>query len=63
MTIVDPAWPRANVWLAGESEDPSLLVVGVPSSTASLSPSRADLAPLEVRNRLHRFSTHQFLEQ
>ena len=57
MTIVDPAWPRANVWLAGESEDPSLLVVGVPSSTASLSPSRADLAPIEVRNRLHRFST------
>lgn len=57
MTIVDPGWPRANVWLAGENPDPELIVVGVPSSTASLSPSRADLAPLEVRDRLSGFST------
>jgi len=57
MAILDPHWPRANVWLAGESADPDLLVVGVPSSRASLSLSRADLTPLEVRDRLGRFST------
>lgn len=33
------------------------MVVGVPSSKASLVPSRADLAPLDVRHRLDRFST------
>jgi len=53
----DPQWPRANVWLASESPEPELLVVGVPSSRSSLTPSRADLAPLEVRSRLDRFST------
>jgi formiminoglutamase len=58
MPIVDPFWPRADVWLAQESPSPDVLVVGVPSSKASLSPSRADLTPLEVRDRLHRFSTY-----
>ncbi|HET9260200.1 MAG TPA: arginase family protein [Acidimicrobiia bacterium] len=57
MPIVDQLWPRADVWLAQENPDPDVLVVGVPSSKASLSPSRADLTPLEVRDRLHRFST------
>ena len=58
MPIADPNWPRADVWLARESPEPDVLVVGVPSSKASLSPSRADLAPLIVRERLHRFSTY-----
>jgi len=53
----DPSWPRAGTWLAGEAAEPELLVVGVPSSQASIGSSRADLAPLEVRHRLHRFST------
>lgn len=57
MTAIDPHWPRANVWLAAEPDRPDLVVVGVPSSRASLTGSRADLAPLEVRTRLHRFST------
>jgi formimidoylglutamase len=57
MPINDPHWPRADVWLAQEHPDPDILVVGVPTSRASLSPSRADLAPLEVRDRLGRFST------
>lgn len=57
MTAVDPRWPRASVWLTGEAAEPDLLVVGVPSSKASLLQSRADLAPLEVRRRLFRFST------
>jgi formiminoglutamase len=57
MPIHDPHWPRADVWLAQEHPDPEILVVGVPSSRSSLSPSRADLSPLEVRDRLSRFST------
>jgi formiminoglutamase len=55
--IVDPRWPKASIWLAGDADDPEILVVGVPSSRASMGSSRADLAPLEVRNRLERFST------
>lgn len=57
MPITDPHWPRADVWLAREDPDPEILVVGVPSSKASLSPSRADLTPLAVRERFGRFST------
>jgi formimidoylglutamase len=57
MAITDPHWPRADVWLAQDNPDPDILVVGVPSSKASLSPSRADLTPLAVRDRLSRFST------
>jgi formimidoylglutamase len=57
MPIHDPHWPRADVWLAQEHPDPDILVVGVPNSRASLSPSRADMAPLEVRDRFSRFST------
>jgi formiminoglutamase len=58
MPPTDPFWPRASNWLASESADPSLLVVGVPSSKASIGGSQADLAPLEVRERLDRFSTY-----
>lgn len=57
MPINDPYWPRADVWLAQDHPDPDILVVGVPTSRASLSPSQADLAPLEVRDRFSRFST------
>lgn len=53
----DPRWPTARQWLTEEALEPELLVVGVPSSQASLGLSRADLAPLEVRHRLDRFST------
>ena len=57
MMPIDPLWPRAGVWLASDAADPEILVVGVPSSRASLMPSRADQAPLVVRDRLDRFST------
>jgi len=57
MTPADRDWPRASAWLADEAAVPDLLVVGVPSSRSSLVSSRADLAPLEVRHRLDRFST------
>ena len=58
MAINDPQWPRADIWLAQDHPAPEILVVGVPSSRASLSPSRADLTPLELRRRLSRFSTY-----
>jgi formimidoylglutamase len=57
MAINDPHWPRADAWLAQEADNPDIRVVGVPSSSASLSPSRADLTPLAVRDRFSRFST------
>lgn len=57
MSPTDPNWPKASVWLTREAPDPDLLVVGVPSSKASIAPSRADLTPLELRHRLDRFST------
>jgi formimidoylglutamase len=57
MAINDPYWPRADAWLAREADNPDIRVVGVPSSSASLSPSRADLTPLAVRDRFSRFST------
>jgi formiminoglutamase len=53
----DPSWPKASLWLAGEHAEPELLVVGVPSSRASIGSSRADLAPQEVRHRFDRYST------
>lgn len=56
--MIDPNWPTAGVWLAGEASEPDLLVIGVPSSRASIGRSRADLTPLEVRHRLDRFSTY-----
>jgi formimidoylglutamase len=57
MAINDPYWPRADAWLAQEANNPDIRVVGVPTSSASLSPSRADLTPLAVRDRFSRFST------
>ncbi len=59
MPIVDPQWPRADLWLATEHEEPEVAVVGVPSSSASLSPSHADQTPAELRRTLARFSTYQ----
>lgn len=56
--IIDDQWPRASTWLSAEHDDPDVAVVGVPYSRASLTASSADLAPLEVRRRLDRFSTY-----
>jgi arginase family enzyme len=57
MTVLDQNWPRAGSWLASESPEPDLVVVGVPNSRSSLVSSNAALAPLEMRERLDRFST------
>lgn len=40
-----------------DDPEPDVLIVGVPSSTASLTPSSADRTPMEVRYRFDRFST------
>jgi formiminoglutamase len=56
--IDDPLWPRADQWLATSSEDPDLVVVGVPTSSASLSPSDAWRAPPAFRSALGRYSVY-----
>lgn len=56
MPISDPQWPRADQWLAAGSDEPDLVVMGVPTSSASLSPSDAWQAPAAVRGVLERFS-------
>ena len=56
MSISDPFWPRADTWLEGDHSDPGLVVVGVPTSSASLSPSEAWRTPPLVRSALGRFS-------
>jgi len=55
--IPDPLWLRADAWLASQAAEPDLLVVGVPSSSASLLPSQAWRAPAAMRSALSRFST------
>jgi arginase family enzyme len=56
VSISDPFWQRANTWLEGDDPDPDLVVIGVPSSSASLSPSEAWRTPPLVRQALARFS-------
>ncbi len=51
---MDDARDRADVWLAAGSDEPQLVVVGLPWSQRS---SGMALAPLALRDRLSRFST------
>ena len=53
----DASWPRADSWLARNDKNPSLVVVGVPTSVASLAPSKAYQTPHRFRDVLSRFST------
>ena len=55
--IEDARWPRADAWLARNDAKPGLVVVGVPTSVASLSPSKAYQTPSRFRTVLRRFST------
>ncbi len=57
MTTSDPYWPRASDWLARSDEDPRLVVVGVPTSAGSISPSEAWETPAAFRRVLARFPT------
>jgi formimidoylglutamase len=56
VAIDDPFWPRADAWLATAADDPALVVAGIPTSSASLSPSDAWRTPAYVRAALGRFS-------
>jgi formiminoglutamase len=58
MTAPDPHWPRAADWLARDAADPRLVVVGLPTSAASISPSEAWRTPPALREVLARFSTY-----
>lgn len=57
MPIADASWPRADTWLASASSRPRLVVAGVPTSAASLTPSEAWRAPGACREALGRFAT------
>ena len=58
MTTSDPNWPRASEWLGSGADSPDLVVVGVPTSSASISPSEAWRTPAALREVLARFSTY-----
>jgi len=63
MAAEDPRWPRASMWLAGETGVDAaarLAVLGVPLHLGSITPGRADLAPNAIRTALRRFSTWDF---
>jgi formiminoglutamase len=53
----DPNWPRASAWLESASENPQLIVAGLPLNK-SITPGRCDLAPAAIRKPLSRFSTY-----
>jgi formiminoglutamase len=55
--VSDPSWPRASAWLARDDRDPALHVLGLPTSSASISPSEAWRTPAALREILARFST------
>jgi formiminoglutamase len=57
VVIPDPLWPRADVWLGSAAAAPRLVVAGVPTSSASLTPSEAWRAPAVFRAALARLST------
>lgn len=53
---VDPDLVRAADWLAAGSDDPAVVVVGVPYAGGSISKARCDTAPAAIRSALARFS-------
>lgn len=56
--VVTDDWPTAAAWLATASDDPGAVVVaGVPLAEGSVTPSRYDLTPGAVRERMARLST------
>ncbi|MFU8891852.1 MAG: arginase family protein [Anaerosomatales bacterium] len=56
----DPHWPRASEWLtappAKSAARGGLALLGVPSHTSSISPSKAHTTPAAVRKMLGRYS-------
>lgn len=61
--VIDPHWPRASEWLGGNHHDPPrarMAVLGAPLHRASISLSRADLAPAALRAALFKHSVYDF---
>lgn len=58
MTTPDPNWPRASEWLLRDDPFPGLVVIGLPTSAASITPSDAWRTPRALRDALARFSTY-----
>jgi formiminoglutamase len=56
VAIVDPQWPNAAGWLSPAVDAPDLVLTGVPSSSASLTPSEGWRTPAAFRDMLSRFS-------
>jgi formimidoylglutamase len=55
----DPDWPTAADWLARGSDDPDLVVLGLPLSETSITqPCGAHETPAAIRRRLSRLSTY-----
>ena len=63
MAPVDPLWPTAASWLAqpprrnGQWVKPDFIVLGIPSSARSISPTAAHTTPQALRSALRRYST------
>jgi arginase family enzyme len=53
---VSAEWPTAAEWLAARAPDPAVAVAGVPLVEGAVTPSRYDLTPAAVRERLGRLS-------
>ena len=54
----DPAWPRTGNWASAETAPADLIVVGIPTSATSLSPTNAHETPAAIRAALQRYSSH-----
>ena len=54
----DELWPRAGGWQQPAGERTDLIIVGVPTSRTSLSPTNAHETPAAIRDALRRYSTH-----
>lgn len=54
----DPSWPRAGGWPAPGPAATDLVLVGVPTSRTSLSPTSAHTTPAAIRAALRRYSGH-----
>jgi formiminoglutamase len=58
---IDPNWPSAGEWLAGEKSAKTigkLTILGAPVALGSLSGGRFDLAPQTIRAAMDRYSTY-----
>lgn len=54
----DPNWPRTGAWQAPSSDPFDFAIIGVPTSSTSLSPSSAHETPAAIREALRRYSSH-----